>query len=496
VATHTHARTASRARRNPVRLHSIKGCDWGVGRLHKIAPNMQTSDVEGKSVAPSLVDVAIAAAWSGPTDGVRGAALRLLLDLCDVLSCDTPDLVDVTLASAASGGTDGIRAMGLGILHTLASTPETRALLFSRPTLVDVALAAATSVAPNKAKLAGMRLLQKLAVVPENAIILYFKPDLVDSARGAAASSQAANELRYAGLGLLGNLAFDVNLAFQLVQLPGMLDACVACTFLPNAHAGMVLLHAFSRAGAALRLLDTREVVIALAAGLENESDVVQTLATMAIANILGKDAGRSSMLAARPECLRSLICVLKASLSGEDRQKLFDSLQAISSLCFVPAYRAFFFKNNLFMFLIAGLGKALETDDPACVEYAASSLYKFCVDADALLVLRADPTLSGLLKSIKGLPRHQAKWTSAKCSADSLDFYISPSAPDSEGIGAWLEEAGIGSLYGVLVREGFASAKSLASLSQKSAVEIGGLLRIGGGDAMELENALKGKWV
>jgi hypothetical protein len=449
---------------------------------------------------PANLDVVVEAAGSVGSNEAQHAALDLLFRLA--LAPETqdalfyaPHLVDVAIRAAGSGATNEIRHASLGLLEGLSFDGMYAIKLFARPGLVDAALSAAASGATDEIRTSGFALLQARA--PKNRVALFSTPGLVAAAVKGLAKGATGN-MRLAGLGLLAVLAFDDGLARRLVNHTGLLVAVLKCT--PLRVAAFTLLHALSREReTAQRRLDTAKTVRALSAGLQHADEEVRLLATMALANILGKDPKRSTILAA---FLPSLVSALKASLLGDDTERTRDVLQAIDSLCFVEAHAASFFAAWLAPLLVRAIGSAIDADDPRAAEYAIGSLRKLAVSDAALGVLCVDAELSTLLGDVAALI--DARWDAGKSGARDLGLYVigdtppfraAPDTPDD--IKAWLDEAGMAGLYADLAREGFVSGKTVALLAEKGAADISVLLKVKGSDALNLEAAFKkrGRW-
>jgi hypothetical protein len=440
---------------------------------------------------PGILGLAVAAAKDGETEGIKSAGLHFLLNLSRPVENAlalflTPHVADVALAAASSSER---KLTGLGLLHNLSADARTRVALCATPRLLDVATQAVEEFEP-----CGLMLLQNLSTDTENRLPLFSHPKLIAAVLENLDPGKS-DDNNIAGLKILQNFAADYNFTTSLLQRPGALERGIRCTeWQTTSVAAFGLLHGFSRCGASRMVLDTRDVLVALMGGLQRKDCVC--LAALTLANILGCDSVRSVIFT--HESLLSIISFLSAGL--EDELMLSNALRAINSLTQVESHRLFFVKNGLIPLLVRGLAAAIKFDHVPATGNAVYSLRRFSAEEYVHFETRAKEELYAIIEKIAALK--DAKWETVKHDARCLDYAIHregkyssvPKTPEEVEI--WLEFMGLKHVYTDFVREGLVSGERPGLLAKKSAADLAILLKIRGGDALEVEKAIKRtKW-
>jgi hypothetical protein len=151
----------------------------------------------------------------------------------------------------------------------------------------------------------------------------------------------------------------------------------------------------------------------------------IRTLATMAVANLVGKDEFRSELLrSAKTGALRELAALFEGVLS----HGAFDYNTFVLSEPLLPLRYLSIPKNNrkilgplILDMLPRALSKALETNDHESAEHCIAILSQFALDADSLPRIRKFEDVASMLETIVSQAEATQEWRQAGHDARGL---------------------------------------------------------------------------
>ena len=132
--------------------------------------------------------------------------------------------------------------------------------------------------------------------------------------------------------------------------------------------------------------------------------DETTTKATMAVANLVGKDEIKSELLrSAKHHALKSIVDILEEVLGGESTFALFEPLLSLRYLS-LPQKNREILKDDLMPILPQTLRLAIDTNDAISAGHVIAILSQFAFDAETLANLKKDDAeLLERLDMVKG---------------------------------------------------------------------------------------------
>jgi hypothetical protein len=347
---------------------------------------------------------------------------------------EAPNLIDYAMNAAQSWNAEIVEA-AFTCLRDIACAPEWRFRLFETTLLVDFALTAASSGETDGIVSAALALLANLSLHRENAVALFARPTLVGAAVSAV-KLEKTTDIRYMGLVLLNHFAFIPENAVQLFAVPDLVDLV-----LKSAESGPT----DEIKTAAFQILQCLALPPDHREALFNTPRLVE----VALGAATGAALSLIANLASSPNNSAALLVLLPAALTAGGTSAA--GLQLLVNISSTSTN-----KETLMM--------------------REPNLCKIALEAST----------SGATSEIR------------RAGLALLVNLTRPSAPPPPpaDVKGWLERAGMGKLHPAFVKQGVVSMKRLSSLAKMRAPDIKAILEISGGDAMDLEAALKkGRW-